>query len=378
MPQFNKTGECTLLLVIGARPQFIKAAAMSAGIQAWNEEARSPRFKEILVHTGQHYDFDLSQSFFEELQLPEPHVNLDVKSGTHAVQTARMMMGLEKAIEEQSPDWVIVFGDTNSTLAGVLTAAKLRIPVAHVEAGLREDNRHIPEEVNKIVADHLSEWCFAPTQTAMETLVREGLAERSFLVGDIMLDTTRRMLERQSRSNLSEILGRFGVVPNEFALATTHRAAIRERREFLRDVLEALRELPIPVVLPLHPSTRAAIAQHRLEALIEPGSNLHVVPPATYSEMIALLSQCRIVLTDSGGLIKEAYYFMKPCVTLDYQTEWIETLEGGWNIVAGPHKAQILHAAATVKPDPSLYRKDIFGCGDTTRKILEILNTGKD
>ena len=374
MTQLGSAKEKTLLVVVGARPQFIKAAAMSSGIQAWNQESSSSKFREIIVHTGQHYDYELSQAFFEELEIPKPHVNLDAKSGSHAVQTATMMVGLEKVMLEQSPNWVIVFGDTNSTLAGVLSAAKLKIPVAHVEAGLREHNRHIPEEVNKIVADHLADLCFAPTTSAMEILAREGLAERSVMVGDIMLDTTRRMLECQSTPSVTEVLSRYQVTSNGFALATTHRAIIRERSDLLRNVLEALRELPIPVVLPLHPSTRSAIEHHRLHSLIEPGTNLRVVPPVKYSEMLLLLSNCRMVLSDSGGLIKEAYYFKKPCITLDYQTEWVESLEGGWNVVAGPHKEHILKTAAGIEPDPTLYKEGIYGSGQTARKILEVLS----
>lgn len=371
----TSSGERKLVVIVGARPQFIKAAAMSRGIQAWNQEFQGKRFVEVLVHTGQHYDYELSQSFFEELDIPRPHVNLNVKSGSHGVQTAKIMMGLEALMQEQSPDWVIVFGDTNSTLAGVLSAAKLNIPVAHVEAGLREHNRRIPEEVNKIVADHLADLCLAPTKTAMDILAREGLAERSVLVGDIMLDTTRCMLERQSHEMVEDILHRFGVTPNGFALATCHRALIREQRELLQAVLEALREMPFPVILPLHPSTRSAIGEHGLESLIDPGTSLRVVPPVKYTEMLALLSNCRMVLSDSGGLIKEAYYFKKPCVTLDYQTEWVETREGGWNIVAGPDKERILRASANIEPDPTSHQGDIFGNGRTARKILELLDS---
>lgn len=373
MAELGSSSECKLLIIVGARPQFIKAAAMSRGIHAWNQESQGRRFQEVLIHTGQHYDYELSQSFFEELDIPKPHVNLDVKSGSHGVQTAKMMMGLEEILQAQSPDWVVVFGDTNSTLAGVLSAAKLNIPVAHVEAGLREHNRRIPEEVNKIVADHLADLCLAPTKVAMEILSREGLATRSVLVGDIMLDTTRAMLERQSEEAVAGILSRFNVTRNGFALATCHRAVIREQRELLQAVLEALREMPFPVVLPLHPSTRSAIKQHGLEALIEPGTSLRVVPPVKYSEMLALLSTCRIVMSDSGGLIKEAYYFKKPCITLDYQTEWVETRDGGWNIVAGPDKNRILRASADTTPDPASHKEDVFGDGHTARKILELL-----
>ncbi len=372
-PGIERRGK--LLIIVGARPQFIKAAAMSWAIQTWNANPDRPGFEEIIVHTGQHYDYDLSQSFFDELDIPKPKVNLAVKSASHAVQTAKMMVGLERAMQKERPDWVVVFGDTNSTLAGVLTAAKLKIPVAHVEAGLREHNRSIPEEVNKIVADHLSDVCFAPTASAMEILKEEGLLQRSVMVGDIMLDATVRVLDRLSEGYVNKILGAFGLVRNGFALATTHRSIIRERPELLRNVLEALREMPFPVILPLHPSTRSAIKQHGLDDLTKPGASLIVVSPVKYSEMLVLLSHSRLVLSDSGGVIKEAYYFKKPCITLDYQTEWIETLDGDWNVVAGPDRARILANVLTIAPDPSAYKHDIFGTGHTAEKILEVLAT---
>lgn len=364
-----------LIIVVGARPQFIKAAAVSWGIRAWNASAQTIGFEAVIIHTGQHYDYELSQSFFDELEIPKPKVNLAVKSGSHAVQTGKMMVGLERVMQAKRPDWVMVFGDTNSTLAGVLAAAKLKIPIAHVEAGLRERNRHIPEEVNKIVADHLSDLCLAPTASAMANLRREGLGDRSALVGDIMLDTTLRILGRLSEDFKRQTLARYGLEQNGFALATTHRAIIRESPELLGNVLQALRDMPIPVVLPLHPSTQAAVQQHRLEKLTAPGTSLIIVPPIRYCEMLVLLSHCSMVLSDSGGLIKEAYYFRKPCVTLDYQTEWVETLEGGWNVIAGPNKSRILEAVATIHPDPLAHKQDIFGIGRTAPRILEVLST---
>src|SRR5581483_158429 len=212
-----------LVTVVGARPQFIKAAALDWSIEAWNARSAAVVFDEVLVHTGQHYDYELSQLFFEELNIPKPAVNLDVKSGSHAAQTSKIMVGLESILETERPDWVIVFGDTNSTLAAALAAAKLKIPIAHVEAGLREHNRRIPEEINKIVADHLADLCFAPTPTAMEILEREGLSDRSILVGDIMLDTTVRMLGQLSDEAVARTLDAYGVQKNGYALATTHR-----------------------------------------------------------------------------------------------------------------------------------------------------------
>jgi UDP-N-acetylglucosamine 2-epimerase len=258
-------------------------------------------------------------------------------------------------------------------LAGVLTAAKLKIPVAHVEAGLREHNRHIPEEVNKIVTDHLSDLCFAPTASAMEILKREGLSSRAVMAGDIMLDTTVRMLERMSEQFSQSVLDKFGLVRNEYGVATTHRAVIREQPDLLRNVFEALREVSFPVILPLHPSTEAAIKRHGLDELTKPDSSLIIVPPVRYSEMLALLSHCRMVLSDSGGLIKEAYYFRKPCVTLDYQTEWVETLRGRWNVVAGPDKGAILEAASSGTPDLSTHQPTVFGTGRTAQQILNVI-----
>jgi UDP-GlcNAc3NAcA epimerase len=362
--------------VVGARPQFIKAAALDWSIEAWNARSDAVVFDEVLVHTGQHYDYELSQLFFEELNIPKPAVNLDVKSGSHAAQTSKIMVGLESILETERPDWVIVFGDTNSTLAAALAAAKLKIPIAHVEAGLREHNRRIPEEINKIVADHLADLCFAPTPTAMEILEREGLSDRSILVGDIMLDTTVRMLGQLSDEAVARTLDAYGVQKNGYALATTHRAVIRESSALLRNVLQAFRTLPFPVILPLHPSTRSAIEQHGLGDLLASGTSLKPIAPVRYSDMLVLLSNCRVVLSDSGGLIKEAYYFRKPCVTLDYQTEWVETLAGGWNVIAGPDTERIIAAAMGEAPDPRRHRRDVFGSGQTAPRILESLGCG--
>jgi UDP-N-acetylglucosamine 2-epimerase len=362
-----------LMVIVGARPQFIKTAALTRAIQEWNANNTGVSFDEVIVHTGQHYDHELSHSFFEELEIPEPAVNLGVRSASHAVQTAEMLIGLEREMQERWPDWVIVYGDTNSTLAGVLSAAKLKIAVAHVEAGLREHNRHIPEEVNKIVTDHLSDLCFAPTRTAMENLAREGLAERSRLVGDVMLDTTVHLLARLPASFAHKTLTNFNVHPDQFILATTHRANTRENPELLRNVLEALRETHLPVILPLHPATRAAIEHYHLTHLLAPGSSLIPVAPVKYAEMLTLLLNCRLVMTDSGGLIKEAYYFRKPCITIDYQTEWVEALEGGWNIISGPDKYKILDASVSLHPDPRLYKPRVFGDGHTAYKILTAL-----
>ncbi|MEL6182062.1 MAG: UDP-N-acetylglucosamine 2-epimerase (non-hydrolyzing) [Myxococcota bacterium] len=333
-----------LSIVVGARPQFIKAAAFTRALDQWHTESRGAPWRTTLIHTGQHYDAALSADLFKELNIPAPTVNLGVGSATHAVQTARIMVGLEELWLADRPDRVVVFGDTNSTSAAALTAAKLTIPVVHIEAGLREHDLAIPEEVNKLVTDHLSTRCYAPTPTAMENLQREGLADKAVLVGDIMLDTTLHVLGQMPEETITEYIRTHGVEPQRFLLATAHRAALRKDPERLRQVFEALREQPLPVLLALHPSTQHSLERHHLTELLEEGSALHVIPPQPYAVILSLLKGCVGVITDSGGLIKEAYALKRPCITIDSQTEWIETLEGGWNIIAGPNKeAMVMH-----------------------------------
>jgi UDP-GlcNAc3NAcA epimerase len=323
--------------IVGARPQFIKAAIVSRALaQAGIEE--------ILIHTGQHYDFQLDRIFFEELGLPAPHVHLGVGSGTHAVQTGQMMIRLEAALLalQPKPDWVLVYGDTNSTLAGALVAAKLKLPLAHVEAGLRSFNRFMPEEINRVVTDHLSQLLFAPTPTAVENLRREGITQGVYLTGDVMAEAVRCYAEIARRRVPLESLTTH--VPGAYYVATVHRAENTDDPSRLQGIFEGLGQLALPVILPLHPRTRA-----RLDGTIWIPANVELREPVGYLAMLTLVQHARAVLTDSGGLQKEAIWLGIPCITLREETEWVETLEGGWNQLVGADPDRIA-AAATRRP----------------------------
>ena len=347
-----------IVSVVGARPQFVKAAVLSRALRQ--------HFVEVLVHTGQHYDDLLSDVFFRELALPAPSVNLEVGSASHAVQTARMLEGLESVYQQQKPDLVLVYGDTNSTLAGALAAAKLGLPVAHVEAGFRSFERDLPEEVNRVLTDHVSSYLFCATQKAMEWLSAEGIEKGAFLVGDLMYDSVRAALPR-AQAIVPEVLGRYGVEPGRYYLATVHRAASTDDPEVLRSLFEAFARLNGPLVLPLHPRTRNAMAAAR----IEPASNVRVVEPVGYIEMLALESEARVILSDSGGVRREAYFLSVPCVTLRDESEWPETLAEGWDVLAGFDVEAIV--AAAHRPKPATPPRPIFGDGHTAGKIVEIL-----
>ncbi|HWW52537.1 MAG TPA: UDP-N-acetylglucosamine 2-epimerase (non-hydrolyzing) [Acidimicrobiales bacterium] len=308
----------TVVTVVGARPQFVKAAPVSTALAA------SGRFSEMLVHTGQHFDPEMSDVFFSDLGLEPPRVNLGVNGGSHAAMTARMLTALEEVLVDNGPAAVIVYGDTNSTLAGALAAAKLNLPVAHVEAGLRSFNRGMPEEINRVVADHTSTLLLCPTSTAMGNLRREGLGDRAVLVGDVMYDAARAAGERaQERAGIRD---RLGLDEGGYSVATVHRAENTDRPEHLERVANYLKAQPHPVVLPLHPRTRHAAEHWHIDF----GSVL-VQLPLGYLDMAGLVRGAASVLTDSGGLQKEAYFHRVPCVTLRDETEWVETIEAGWN-----------------------------------------------
>ena len=345
-----------VVTVVGARPQFVKAAALSRALRREHTE--------VLIHTGQHYDPALSAVFFQELDLPKPAHHLGVGSGPHGRQTGQMLERLEPVLEKEAPDWVVVFGDANSTLAGALAAAKLHLPLAHVEAGLRSFDRSMPEEINRIVADHTSDLLFAPTQNAMDLLAKEGLAGRAHLTGDIMYDSLLQQLPLAKQSNVIE---RLGLVPGGYALATVHRAANTDDLDALGRILDALALLEEAVVFPMHPRARLALASSDLET----SSNVRVIEPAGYLEMLALQRNARLVLTDSGGVQKEAYLLGVPCVTLREETEWPETLAGGWNVLAGSDPQRIVSAARRSKPEgePPL----VFGDGHSAERMVRLL-----
>jgi UDP-GlcNAc3NAcA epimerase len=324
----------TIVSVIGARPQFVKAAVVSKAI-------RDSGIREMLVHTGQHYDRAMSDVFFDELGIPEPDVNLEIGSGSHAVQTGSMMAALESLlVEGDRPDCVMVYGDTNSTLAAALVASKLHIPLAHVEAGLRSFNRRMPEEINRIVTDRLSDLLYCPTPTAVAHLKNEGMERGVLLSGDVMLDATLFFSERaEARVPLSAVTD---LESGSYHVSTVHRAENTDVPGRLQDILEGLGRLDRPVLLPAHPRVRDRL----LDGSQRVPPNVMVREPATYLELLTLVRHADRVLTDSGGLQKEAVWLGKPCVTLRDETEWVETLEGGWNRVVGADPDAMVAAAA--------------------------------
>jgi UDP-N-acetylglucosamine 2-epimerase len=347
-----------ILTVVGARPQFIKASAFSRVVREQHAE--------ILVHTGQHYDTSMSDVFFDELSLPRPDHHLGVGSGSHGAQTAQMLERLESVMQRETPDRVVIFGDTNSTLAGALAAAKLGIPVAHVEAGLRSFVRDMPEEINRIVADRVSTYLFAPTKTAVDNLAREGMPDAT-LTGDIMYDVL--LQHAPVAMKRSSIIRDLALTPGGYVLATVHRAANTADPHTLADIIDALALLREPVILPMHPRTRAAL----MGTDIEIESPVRVMDPVGYLDMLALQQGARMVLTDSGGLQKEAYLLGVPCVTLREETEWVETLEGGWNVLAGANAERIL--AAAKREPPSGTPPSVFGDGHAAERMVAALES---
>ncbi|WP_419797116.1 MAG: non-hydrolyzing UDP-N-acetylglucosamine 2-epimerase [Terasakiella sp.] len=309
-----------ILTIVGARPQFIKAAAVSRAFLDF------PDMTEIMVHTGQHFDADMSDIFFDELDIPKPVHSLNVNGGGHGEMTGRMLEKLERVMLDEKPDMVLIYGDTNSTLAGALAAVKLLIPVAHIEAGLRSFNRAMPEEINRVMADHVSTLLFCPTQSAVDNLNAEGITKGVFKVGDVMFDATN--FATQKAQETSSILEKLGLREDQYAVSTLHRAENTDTCENLTHVLDWLKDKAkeCPVVLPLHPRTRGAAERFGLNF-----DGLTLCDPVGYLDMAKLLSASKAVYTDSGGLQKEAYFHKKPCVTLRDETEWVETIQCGWN-----------------------------------------------
>ena len=362
--------------VVGARPQFVKAAAVSRAIADYNRAGSGTRVVEQIIHTGQHYDANMSKVFFEELEIPPPAVNLEVGSGPHGFQTAQMLERLEKDLLAKRPDWLLIYGDTNSTLAGALAAAKLHVPVAHVEAGLRSYNRRMPEEINRVVADCVSTLLLCPTRTAVENLAREGVVRGVHLVGDVMYDSVLFHASRAGQA--SSVMQRLHLEPKSFYLATVHRAENTDDVDRLAGILEAFRRLDRPVLLPLHPRTRKTLGARvaELEGSVLP------IDPVPYLDMLVLERNARIILTDSGGVQKEAYWFGVPCVTLRDETEWVELAEAGCNRIVGTAPESILAAvnafesAGAVLPPgrPS----DLYGDGNSAARIVTLLVGGME
>lgn len=351
-----------IVTIVGARPQFIKAAAVSRVIR--NQYPNE--IEEILVHTGQHYDENMSQVFFDELDIPHPRFNLEISGGNHGEMTGRMLEAIETVLLTEKPDWVLIYGDTNSTLAGALAAAKLHIPVAHVEAGLRSFNMRMPEEINRILADRVSSRLYCPTETAVENLMREGVTGGVSLVGDVMYDVS--LYYRDVARKRSDALQRLGLKEHEYVLATCHRAENTDDPRRLHEIGLALAELAVaqPVVMPVHPRTAKILADQGLAALMQ---NVKLVEPLPFLDMIRLEQSARVVVTDSGGVQKEAFFYDVPCVTMRDETEWVETVELGWNTLTGASREAIVSAAINpVRPVGKGNRP--YGDGNASDKIV--------
>lgn len=347
-----------VVTIVGARPQFIKAAAMSRVLRQ--------RHREILLHTGQHYDYKMSGVFFDGLEMPAPDVNLEVGSGSHGAQTGAMLAGIEKVLLAERPDWLLIYGDTNSTLAGAAAAAKLNIPVAHVEAGLRSFNRRMPEEVNRVVADHLSQLLFCPSDTAVKNLASEGISKGVHLVGDVMLDILQWARERAEPAS-EEILRRHNLESKSYLLATVHRSENTDEPARLAGILSAFDRIKEPILFPVHPRTRKAIDASGSRVR----SHVRMVEPLGYLEMVAVSASARMILTDSGGLQKEAYWLGVPCVTLREETEWVETVSSGWNKLAGSATDGIVSAVNSfVAP---VTRPALYGSGCVAAACVDLL-----
>jgi len=349
-----------ILTVVGARPQFIKLAPLSKIL-------RENGVNEIIVHTGQHYDENMNNLFFKELEIHEPDYNLGIGSGNHGEQTGRMLIEIEKVLLKENPDMVIVFGDTNSTLAGALSASKLHIPLAHVEAGLRSFNKKMPEEINRILTDHISNILFCPTQTAVENLKKEGITKGVYLVGDIMFDALMHFSKISEVK--SKILEKLNLKPKNYYLVTVHRAENTDNYERLKNILIALSQLDKPVIFPIHPRTKKMIEYFGLNNLLDV---ILVIKPVGYLDMLRLEKNAKAILTDSGGIQKEAFWLKIPCITLRDETEWIETVELGWNRLAGSDIEKILSAVKDLTHGNNIDFSEDFSANRMCEVILKL------
>lgn len=348
----------TILSVVGARPQFIKAAPVS--------RALAGLFNEVLVHTGQHYDYGMSEVFFEEMDMREPDFNLGAGGGSHGEQTGRMLIELEKVVAQVGSDCVLVYGDTNSTLAGALTAAKAGIKLAHVEAGLRSFNRSMPEEINRVLTDHASDLLFCPTDAAVENLAKEGIVKGVHRTGDVMYDALLHNLELARER--SQIIQRMKLSRGGYALVTIHRAGNTDDPDRIKSILDALGQLPIEVVFPVHPRTRKMINETRLS--VHP--NVTLIEPVGPLDIMVLQVNADCILTDSGGMQKEAYLLGIRCITLREETEWVETVSAGWNQLAGVDGAKIKTLFESWHPAGE--RPPLYGDGHAAEEIASILS----
>ncbi len=347
--------------VIGVRPQFIKASVVSRELRK--------KYEELLIHTGQHYDYQMNKIFFDQLNIPEPNYHLDIGSGSHGYQTGEMLKKIEAVLIKEKPDIVITYGDTNSTISGALAASKLHIKTAHIESGLRSFDRSMPEEINRILTDHCSDLLFCPTENAVENLKKEGIEENVYLSGDVMVDSL--LSNKEIAESKSTILDDLGLKSKEYIVATIHRASNTDNEQNLKNIVDALSELNETVVFPLHPRTEKSLKIYGLYDKLK--TSVILSEPLGFFEFIKLMSHSKILLTDSGGIQKEAYVLKVPCITLRENTEWIETVKDGWNVLVGSNKEEITRMATEFHPLLERHRNR-FGNGNASKNIVSTID----
>lgn len=349
-----------IVTIAGTRPQLVKVAAVSRVLR--------DSFKEVLVNTGQHYDYNMAGIFFDELNIPKPDYDLGIGSDTHGRQTGKMMISIEQVVEREKPDAILVYGDTNSTLAGAIVASKLHIPLIHIEAGLRSFNKKMPEEINRIMTDHVSTLLFAPTTLAVHNLAKEGITEGVHLVGDVMFDA---VVYNTKLAEYRYSLKNFNLVEKGYVLGTIHRADNTDNKKRLEAILRAFSELQEIVYLPLHPRTKRKVEEYGLSNILKTAKNIKFVEPVSYLEMLLLEKNAKAIVTDSGGVQKEAYFAKVPCITLRDQTEWIETIEAGWNQLLNPLKVNLVEKLKNIQNGKHI--NDLYGDANAGHKIVDIL-----
>ena len=349
-----------IVSIVGARPQFVKLAPFSRKIRE--------KYQEIIVHTGQHYDVNMSDSFFRDLEIPQPDYDLGVGSGSHGKQTGKMLELLEETFMKERPNLVVVFGDTNSTVAGALAASKLHIPILHIEAGLRSFNRQMPEEINRVATDHISDYLFAPTETAMINLRKEGLGDSSYLTGDIMVDSIEYALKKIKNRSISEQKEKLD--KDGYYLLTLHRPQNVDNYENLSYLLEKVNRLNLPVVFPIHPRTMGIIRNNAERKIDDAYTNIRFIEPVGYLNFIELQSNAKAIITDSGGIQKEAYILRRPCITVRTETEWVETVQSGWNKLIHPENNKLVEEIEN--HNPMATSSDLFG-REVAQKMLDLI-----
>jgi len=351
-----------IVSIIGARPQFIKCAALTRELRTEHNE--------IIVHTGQHYDSNLSGVFFEELEIPKPDYNLGVGSGTHGYQIGQMLMSIENVLMKERPELTLVYGDTNTTLAGALAASKLHLPLGHVEAGLRFLDRSMPEEINRILTDHCSDLLFCPTRTTVNNLNKENIRQGVYLTGDIMVDILLRQKEVAEKSNVLQTLG---LKSKQYIVVTVHRAGNTDNRESLRSIVDALCQIDQTMVFPIHPRTDGVLKRYGLYGRLEENNKIRVTKPLAYLDFLKLMNHAQKILTDSGGIQKEAYVLKVPCITLLETTGWDETIEDGWNVLVGVNTEKIVNRARDFEPRGE--QREGFGKGEACKNIKNAIDS---